>query len=77
MPGLNADLGHMEQEQTDHAEAMEQANPRGFSTPELRQGVQPAALLPGQATQLRTLLPKRPWAAGKEQGAAVMLQHQL
>lgn len=61
----------MEREQTDYAQAMEQANPCGLSPSELRQGAQPAALLPGQATQPMTLLPKCPWDADKEQGAAV------
>lgn len=55
----------------DHTQAMEEAKPRGFGPSELRQGAQPAALLPGQATQPMALLPKHPWDADKEQGAAV------
>lgn len=71
MPSLNFQLGHMVREQTDHTQAMEEANPCVFGPSEPRWGAQPAALLPGQATQPTTLLPKRPQDADKEQGAAV------
>lgn len=54
----------------DHAQGREQANPDVFSPLALRWGAQPVALLPGQATQATALSPKRPWDAGKEQGAA-------
>lgn len=70
MPGLNFQLGRMEPEQTDHAQAREPANPNIFRPLELRWGAQPVALLPGQATQPTALSPKCPWDAGKEQGVA-------
>lgn len=70
MPCLNFQLGPMEPEQTDHAEAREQANPNIFSPLALRWGAQPVELLPGQAMQPMALSPKHPWDAGKEQGAA-------
>lgn len=71
MLSLNFQLGRMEPEQTDHAQAREQANPNVSSPSALRWGAQPLALLPGQATQPIALSPKRPWDAGKEQGAAM------
>ena len=71
MAGLNFQLGHMEPEQTDHAQAREQAKPNVFSPLALRWGAQPVALLPGQATQAMAPSPKCRWDAGKEQGAAM------
>lgn len=70
MPSLNFQLGHMEPEQTDHAQAREQANPNICSPSVLRWGAQPVVLLLGQATRPTALSPKHPRDAGKEQGAA-------
>ena len=70
MPSRDFQFGRMKPEQRDHAQCGEQANPNVFGPSVLRWGAQPEVLLPGQATQPTALSPKRPWDAGKEQGAA-------